>query len=73
LHFKKTRDGASRPSMRQRIDVAKLYDEAVQEMRADSADGAAPGAWPDANPFSLDDLLAGDHTMLLARLTGEAP
>jgi hypothetical protein len=32
-----------------------------------------PGAWPDANPFSLDDLLAGDHTVLLARLTGEAP
>jgi hypothetical protein len=73
LAFQKNARRRFTPSMRQRIDVAKLYDEAVQEMRADSADGAAPGAWPDANPFSLDDLLAGDHTVLLARLTGEAP
>jgi hypothetical protein len=61
------------PSMRQRIDVAKLYAEAVEELRADIEDAAAPRAWPDANPFTLDDLLAGDHTMLLVRLTDAAP
>jgi hypothetical protein len=56
------------PSMRQRIDVEKLYREAVEEVRAGIEDGAALRAWPDANPFTLDDLLAGDHGMLLARL-----
>ena len=59
--------------MRQRIDVEKLYGEAVEEVRAGIEDGAAPRAWPDANPFTLDDLLAGDHGMLLARLADQTP
>jgi Domain of unknown function DUF29 len=61
------------PSMRQRIDVEKLYREAVEEARAGIEDSPAPHAWPDANPFTLDDLLAGDHGMLLARLGAETP
>ena len=61
------------PFMRQRIDVAKLYREAVEEMRADIEAGAALRAWPDANPFTLDDLLAGDHGTLMARLQTETP
>jgi Domain of unknown function DUF29 len=61
------------PSMRQRIDVEKLYREAVEEVRADIEDGAAPRALPDASPFTLDDLLAGDRGMLLARLADGAP
>jgi hypothetical protein len=58
--------------MRQRIDVEKLYREAVEEVRADIEDGAAPRALPDASPFTLDDLLAGDRGMLLAQLANGA-
>jgi uncharacterized protein DUF29 len=61
------------PSMRQRIDVAKLYAEAVEEVRAGSEDSAGSGTWPDDNPFTLDDLLTGDHGTLLARLADPRP
>jgi hypothetical protein len=58
--------------MRQRIDVEKLYREAVEEVRADIEDTAASRALPDASPFTLDDLLAGDRGMLLAQLANGA-
>ena len=45
--------------MRQRIDTEKLYAEAAEEVRAGMEDSAAPQVWPDANPFTLNDLLAG--------------
>jgi hypothetical protein len=61
------------PSMRQRIDVENLYREAIEEVRAGTEDGAAHRAWPDANPFTLDDLLTGDHDTLLARLADQRP
>jgi hypothetical protein len=66
--FQKSARRRFTPSMRQRIDAAKLYAEAVEEVQADSEDSAGPRAWPDANPFTLDDLLSGDHVMLPARL-----
>ena len=48
------------PSMRQRIDVAKLYAAAIRRVRrfADETGPARP--LPDACPFTLDELLAGD-------------
>jgi hypothetical protein len=56
LAFQKNARRRFTPSMRQRIDVAKLYDEAVQEMRADSADGAAhpaPGRTPTRSAWTI--------------------
>jgi hypothetical protein len=61
------------PSMRQRIDVEKLYAEAVEEVRADMEDNGAGGACPEINPFTLDDLLAGEYGMLLARFAELPP
>lgn len=60
------RNGANRrfaPSMRQRIDVAALYAEAVEQMR--ETDPSV--RWPGENPFSLDDLLKDETNALLAR------
>ena len=44
------------PSMRQRIDLADVYADALEQVRAE-ADGAR--ALPEACPFELDDLIGG--------------
>ena len=43
------------PSMRQRIDLAELYADALYRSGIAESEGVAP---PDACPFALDDLLA---------------
>ena len=49
------------PSMRQRIDLGKLYNAAADQMRA-----GHPGVpLPPENPFSLDHLLNDDINALL--------
>ncbi len=61
------------PSMRQRIDLAELYADALYRT------GATPGNGPDCPPrtcpFVLDDLVAirPDITLLAARLADAAP
>ncbi len=53
------RDDAARsysPSMRQRIDVAELYRQALRRL-PDSIDGQSPLPVPDACPVTLDELL----------------
>jgi hypothetical protein len=45
------------PSMRQRIDLAALYDKAVAQIGSARFDGVAPRAWAAECPFSLDELL----------------
>jgi Domain of unknown function DUF29 len=54
-------DAADRfaPSMRQKIDMAKLYRRALRRM-PESIDGWVPLPLPDACPFTLDELLADD-------------
>ncbi|MGI4977420.1 MAG: DUF29 domain-containing protein [Janthinobacterium lividum] len=56
------------PSMRQRIDLAELYADALYRTKDGDRDG--PGSPPGACPFLLDDLLAvrPDVEALLARL-----
>jgi hypothetical protein len=51
-------DAVSRfvPSMRQRLDLAKLYRRALARL-PDTIDGQAPPALPAACPMTLDELL----------------
>jgi hypothetical protein len=53
------------PSMRQRIDVAALYAEAVGQMR--ETDPSVQ--WPEQNPFTLEALLKDETNALLGRFT----
>jgi len=54
-------DAADRfaPSMRQKIDLAKLYRRALRAM-PDTIDGQPPLPVPDVCPVTLDDLLSDD-------------
>jgi hypothetical protein len=45
------------PSMRQRIDLARLWQDAISQLEAGQADDDPPLALPAASPFSLDQLL----------------
>jgi hypothetical protein len=64
------RDAAQRfaPSMRQRIDLARLYADAVEQLETATCDGVAPTAWPAACPFTLDELLKGKRAVLEQQL-----
>jgi hypothetical protein len=53
------------PSIRQRIDMADIYAKSM----ARSTDARLPPT----SPWTLDNLLAGDHDMLLAALATNAP
>jgi hypothetical protein len=52
-------DAANRyaPSMRQRIDVARIWRQALRQM-PQTIDGLPPGPVPEACPMTLDELLA---------------
>ena len=56
------------PSMPQRIDLADIYADALQQFRGTVDDSGAPLAIPDSCPCSLDDLLGGDVPDLLRRI-----
>lgn len=58
------------PSMRQRIGLDDLYEAAVNQVRAGAEDAAPPAKFPQACPFTLDELLARNPDMaaLLDRL-----
>jgi hypothetical protein len=47
------------PSMRQRIDFAGIYSDAVRGL-PDTIDGQAPLPVPDTCPVTLDELLGDD-------------
>ncbi len=56
------------PSMRQRIALDELYARALRRVRTASDATGAPRPLPDACPFQLDELLAGDLGVLTGRL-----
>jgi hypothetical protein len=56
------------PSMRQRIDLAKLYRDALEQLAGVDYDGVVPLAWPSVCPFTLDDLLTERRGVLEERL-----
>jgi hypothetical protein len=49
--------------MRQRIDLAALYEEAVEQVRETDPDARIPAR----NPFTLDQLLTDNTDTLLAQ------
>jgi hypothetical protein len=63
-------DAAQRfaPSMRQKIDLDRLYRTAREQVSAGVYDEREPLAWPNACPFTLDQLLTEHRTELEAVL-----
>jgi len=53
------------PLMRQRIDLAGLYRDALDQVRVGDRRNETPRPWPSANPFSLDQLLNEDVETLV--------
>jgi uncharacterized protein DUF29 len=60
------------PSMRQRIDLADLYADALHEVEVGADNAIEPCSLPRACPFTLDDLLTGRPNLagLVAQLSG---
>ena len=56
------------PSMRQRLDVSKVYQSALSVIRTFEDDTGVPATLPDACPFTLDDLLRADVPALVRQL-----
>jgi hypothetical protein len=67
------RDAAQRfaPSMRQRIDVDRLYLAAQEQVAVASYDGRPPLPFPQACPFTLDQLLTEQGQVLEAVLASD--
>lgn len=57
------------PSMRQWLDLGALYADAIRQTRAGDRRNKIPRPWPDANPFTLDQLLTGDSDDLVRHLS----
>jgi hypothetical protein len=60
------------PSMRQRIDLAKLYDDAVEQISASSQHRGSSQDWPATCPFNVDELLGAKWQTLEACITANA-
>jgi hypothetical protein len=60
-------------SMRQRIDLGALHADAIRQLRAGDRRNSVVRPWPDANPFTLDQLLSGDPDELLRHLSAANP
>jgi len=61
------------PSMRQRIDLARLYADALEQLDPIQYDCTAPLPWPADCPFTLDQLLRGKRTVLEQQLRAASP
>ena len=78
--FQKNAGRRFAPSMRQRIDLAKLYEEAIEQLDAAGHVPESPRRWPEECPFTLDQLLYDKWASLEACLNavetavqGQAP
>ncbi len=67
-------DAAQRfaPSMRRRINLALLYDKARTQQKGIKYDGVSPASWPEFCPFTLDELLNQERTILEDRMRESA-
>jgi Domain of unknown function DUF29 len=52
------------PSMRRRIDLARHYRDALEQLETANYDGVPPRAWPADCPFTLDQLFADKRAAL---------
>jgi hypothetical protein len=68
------KDAARRftPSMRQRIDVQDVWNDAVEQLEAAVYDGQPAPFWPKACPFTLDQLLQERRAGLETRVRAAA-
>jgi hypothetical protein len=57
------------PSMRQLIDLAPLYAQALKQLRRARFDGVPPRQWSPTCPVTLDELLNADGEALEANLS----
>jgi hypothetical protein len=69
--FQKTAARRFAPSMRQRLDVTKLYRDAMEQLEGVHYDGMAGRPGPPVCPFTLDELLEARRAALEASF--EAP
>jgi hypothetical protein len=60
------------PSMPQKIDLAKLYEDAIEQLQAAGQDHDPPWQWPASCPFTLDQLLGDKWVALEGRLNAAA-
>ena len=64
------------PSMRQRIDLASSWSNAVEQLESLTYDGVPPRAWPSECSFTLSQLLSGKRAelehLMIAAATGSA-
>ena len=70
--FQRNAERRFAPSMRRRIDLARLWRDAVDQIAAGQPEDAAPLAMPPACPFALDQLLTGTLAGLVATARDEA-
>ena len=61
------------PSMRQKIEVEKLYGLALKQVARDTYNNMPPRQLPDACPFTLDQLLTAEPEALEELLTAGPP
>jgi Domain of unknown function DUF29 len=61
------------PSMRQRIDLSRLYADALEQLEPLHYDGTAPLSWPADCPFTLDQLLHDKRAALEEQLRAASP
>jgi hypothetical protein len=61
------------PSMRRRIDLAKLYGSALGQLKGINFDGVSPRPWPATCPYTLSELLKEERVALEARLRAMSP
>jgi Domain of unknown function DUF29 len=61
------------PSMRQKIDVPRLYTDALEQPDGINYDGITPRPWPLTCPFTLDQLLNDRRAVLEDHLGAASP
>lgn len=71
--FQKSAARGFAPSMRQRIDLAQIYGDAIEQLEASGYRGTSSPPWPAACPFTLDQLLHDKWHALEQQLTASAP
>jgi hypothetical protein len=60
------------PSMRRRIDLARHYLDALEQLETANYDGVPPRAWPADCPFNLDQLFGDKRAALEQHLEAAA-
>jgi hypothetical protein len=71
--FQRSANRRFTPSMRQRINLQALHADALYQLRTGDRRNKLPRPWPEANPFTLDQLLHEDVDALMQHLPAISP